>query len=272
MKYLFSLSIASLALLSAGCNSQPHAETSTPQSPETQSVEDKSSGQPTYRIVAEEDATFTMMGTNGSVEGFDIELMNEIAKKQGFTVSYTLKPYALMFEEIAKGNADIAVSGIYITDERLKRFDFSEPYMETGTAAISKQDAPVKQFTDLLGKKVSVKAGTVAEKSCHAQLGDKSQIQASPTHFLALKDVALAKTDAMVGDEATLRFFAAQHKDQNLVVTTVANTPREHYAFLVGKGNNKLQTLLNEGLKAVKADGTYDRLYKKWFEEQMFKK
>ncbi|MDK4687976.1 transporter substrate-binding domain-containing protein [Kingella negevensis] len=92
-----------------------------------------------------------------------------------------------------------------------------------------------------------------------------STVTSQDPHWLAFKDVLSGTSNAMVGDAATLMFYVNQHKDHKLSVNVPADLPKERYAFLVGKGNTALQQKLNAGLAAVRADGTYARLYQKWF-------
>ncbi|MDY4395410.1 transporter substrate-binding domain-containing protein, partial [Bacillus thuringiensis] len=77
-------------------------------------------------------APFEFQDASGKFVGIDIDLINEIAADQNFTV--TIKPlgFDAALQAVQANQADGVIAGMSITDERKKVFDFSDPYFESG--------------------------------------------------------------------------------------------------------------------------------------------
>ena len=87
------------------------------------------------------------------------------------------------------------------------------------------------------------------------------------TTFSAVRNVLDGTADAALANSVALEYYAEQNKDKKLVVISDKNIPVGTYVYAVKKGNTQLQNLLDEGLDKVKADGTYDTIYKKYWKQ-----
>lgn len=254
MKKMFSTLFA--ALLLAACGDETAAPAASEEAPAPQGK--------VLRVAVEIDVPFTVQGANGAILGFDEDLLRAIGKKHGFDIS--LQPYSRtgMFEALAEGKADITASGIYLNDERKARFETTEPYMDSATVFLTREGGQINGLAAMKGKKISVKSKTVAEGLAKSVLGEDG-FKSHPTLWLAYKDLVNGRADAVLGDEASLRHYAKQDAAQKLVIADTVGRPQEHYVFLVRKGDTALRDTLNKGLAEAKADGTYQKLYDKWF-------
>lgn len=233
---------------------------------ETGAVSASAAGVPVYRVAAEVDIPFTVRGPNGTIDGFDKDLLEAIGRQQGFEVRFDLYSRTGMFEALADKKADITASGIYLNDERKARFGVTEPYMDSATVFLSREGREVQDgLTALAGKRLSVKAQTVAESLAKNTLGE-GKFTAHTTLWMAFKDLVGDRADAVLGDEASLRHYAKQYPDEKLVLSDTLGRPKEQYVFLVRQDDAALLEKLNKGLAQARSDGTYQRLYDKWFE------
>ena len=122
-----------------------------------------SSGAKTYTIATDTTfAPFEFADESNSYVGIDIELLDAIAKDQGF--EYKLDPvgFDMALQSVQSGQADGVIAGMSITDDRKKVFDFSEPYFDATVCAAAKSDGDVKSLDDLKGKNVAIKTGTMS--------------------------------------------------------------------------------------------------------------
>lgn len=220
---------------------------------------------PLYRVAVEIDMPFTVQGPNGTITGFDDELLRAIGRQQGFKVRF--EPYSRtgMFDALAEKKAEITASGIYLNDERKTRFEASDAYMDSSTVFLVREGMQINGLAGMNGKRISVKAKTVAEGLAKNTLGEDN-FKSHPTLWMAFKDLVSNRADAILGDEASLRHYAKEYPQEKLVILDTVGRPREQYVFLVQKGDTALLQKLNRGLAQAKADGTYKRLYDKWFE------
>lgn len=283
MKQFVLTSIA--ALLLAACGSETTGNsTTTPQptassqsaasepatvaaSSDSSAASTPSSNQTVVRVVAETYVPFTIRTPNGAMDGFDYDLLTEIAKRENLHLQFIPQSWAVLFGTLEAGNAEIAAGGIYATEERKKRFDVTEPYLDTGTILLVGKDKAIKDLNDVRGKTITVKKSTVAERTMRDFMKDNGKVETRDTLWLAVKDVLGNQADAVFGDAGALTHYAARFKNDGITLVTNTNQPTEHYAFLVKKGNTELLNKLNKGLAELKKDGTYDKLHKKWFED-----
>lgn len=159
-------------------------------------------------------APFEFQDVNGKYVGIDMDLMEAIAKDQNF--KYEIKPlgFNAAVQALESNQVDGVIAGMSITDERKQKFDFSEPYFESGVVmAVGINNDTVKSYDDLKGKKVAVKTGTEGytfAKSIASKYGftivpfdDSSQMY---------EDVKTGNSVACFEDYPVLRYVANQSK------------------------------------------------------------
>lgn len=214
-------------------------------------------------------APFEYENDKKEVEGFDIDVLSAAAEKGGFKVKFINTPWEGIFASLGNGDRDIVVSSVTITDERKQTMDFSEPYFEARQLiVVSKNDAAgIKKFADLKGKKVAVQTGTTGDEVTQKLLGKSSpDIKRFESTPLALKELENGGVDAVVADNGVVVNYLSNNGDKGLVsVEDTESFAPEYYGIAVKKGNQALQEQINKGLAAIKADGTYDQIYAKWF-------
>lgn len=199
-------------------------------------------------------------------EGFDIDLIKAIGKYLGYEKTEVINTaWDGLIPSLMNGNFDLIISAMTITDERAKSVDFSDPYFEAGQAVVvRKSDTAIKKKDDLKGKTVSVQLGTTGDFAVSELKGLKkiSRFQTSPE---ALQEVLNGAADAAVVDDLVAAEFVKQQPDKAKVA--VKKFTFENYGMAIKKGNKQLLADINKALAALKKDGTYDKLYKKWFSD-----
>lgn len=131
-------------------------------------------------INAVTDATFPPMEyvSNQKMTGFDIELVDAIGAKLGRKVQWTNVDFKGLIPSLVAGRADIAVSAIYITPERQKVVNFTQPYLTGGLVVLVKDgNNSINSAVDLKGKKVSVQTGTKSVEWLKTHIPQADEIQ-----------------------------------------------------------------------------------------------
>ena len=106
-------------------------------------------------------APFEYRDSKGNMTGIDMDLIQSIAKNQGFKVNIKSVGFDAAVQAVQSKQADGVIAGMSITDERKKSFDFSDPYFASGIQmAIKNSDSSIKSYADLKGKTVVAKTGT----------------------------------------------------------------------------------------------------------------
>ncbi|MBB3015991.1 glutamine ABC transporter substrate-binding protein [Cupriavidus alkaliphilus] len=210
------------------------------------------------------DATFPPMEfiENGKRTGFDVELVEALAKTMGKQVEWTNIDFKGLIPGLVSRRFDMAVSGIYITPERRKVVDFTEPYYTGGLVALVKSgNNTINKPEDLNGKKVSVQVGTKSVSFLRDTYPQVQRVEVEKNQEM-FNLVEIGRADAAVtGKPAAMQYV----KTRGGLRMVEQQLTTEEYGMAVRKDTPELTRALNAALAKVKADGTYAKLTQKWF-------
>lgn len=213
-------------------------------------------------------APFASENEQKELVGFDIDIMKAIADKAGFKVKIINTPFDGIFNALAQGDRDILISTITINDQRRQTMDFSEPYFVANQLIVVQKDSKVTKFEDLKSQKIGVQNATTADDAAQNLVGKNSaNVKRFESMPLAFQELAGGGVDAVIGDNGVVTNFVKNNPVKNFRIINDPTFPKEYYGIAVKKGNQALLAKLNQGLAAIKADGTQDRIYAKYFSE-----
>ncbi len=211
-------------------------------------------------------APFESQNDKGEIVGFDIEVVQAVAKKAGIDVKFVNTPWEGIFNTLAQGDRDLVVSAVTITAERKQTMDFSEPYFDAQQLIAVKDSSKVKKFQDLKKLKVGVQTGTTGDEAVTKLLGKTStSIKRFESTPLALKELEAGGVDAVVADNGVVINYLANNPGGKFKSIADAEFVPEQYGIAIKKGNADLLAKVNKGLADIKADGTYAAIYTKYF-------
>ena len=208
---------------------------------------------------------FEMMDTEtGEMFGFDMEIIREVADRAGFEIDLNTMDFNGIIPAIQTGNVDIAIAGITITDEREEIVDFSNPYYDSGLRLLVREgNDDIKEFDDLEGKKVGTKIGSTSYdylmKNLEADDG-VTPYPGSSDMYMALMSRAV---DAVFYDAPNVGYFA-RTKGEGKVKTVGPLYEGQQYGIALVEGSKWVDEV-NTALASMKEDGTYKKIYEKWF-------
>ncbi len=194
-------------------------------------------------------------------KGIDIDLINAIAKNQGFKIKLSPMDFGGIIPAMQANQLDVAIAGMSITDDRKKVVDFSTPYFEAGlTVVVKKDNTTIKSVNDLKGKTVAAKKGTSGAKYAQDHASELNikvvQFSDSPSMF---QEVANGNADALIEDYPVISYAIAK-KDIGLKIVG-DRLNGDQYGIAVLKGQNgDLLKKIDKGLAELKKDGTYDKI------------
>ena len=211
-------------------------------------------------------APFESQNDKAEIVGFTIDVMSAVAQKGGFEVKFVNTPWEGIFNALQQGDRDMLASSITITDERKQTMDFSAPYFDAVQLIAVKQDSKVAKFDDLKKMKVGVQTGTTGDEVVTKLLGKTSaNVKRYESTPLALKELEAGGVDAVVADNGVVIHYVANNPGAQFKTVADASFVPEQYGFAVKKGNAELLALVNKGIADIKADGTYDKIFAKYF-------
>ncbi len=202
------------------------------------------------------------------VVGFDVAMLDLLADDLGVDQ----KVVDIGWNQITSGavfaadKCEIGFGAMTITDERAKSVKFSDPYFNATQALLVRKSDPYKSLADLKGKKLGVQTDTTGQIYAEDHKDEFGYtIVVYDDSITEFEGVKSGKVDAAINDNAPLYQFSKTNPDTE--VTAEFDTG-EHYGFAVKKDDanaKKLVEKLNAAIADAKKDGTYEKLFKKWF-------
>lgn len=240
--------------------SNAESQTTTQALPESTDVVDG----PTYNVATISTFTpFIFRDERGQTIGFDVDILKAIGKKEGFNVVYLVVPWEGIFDTIRSGSHDILSSAVVITPERQQLVDFSNPYIDSGRMAVVKQNLKDRSIEELANLKFVTQGGTSNIPILESLVTNPDNIITVPTQFLEIQKVLLGEADVAFDDSRVMQYYVAQYPELHGV--NFDAYPGDQFGFGVKKGRRDLLNKINQGLAKIKADGTYEKIYQKWF-------
>ncbi len=211
-------------------------------------------------------------GLGSDVQGYDVDLGNEIAKDLGYPAKWIkIAEFEKMFDALKNGEIEMIISSVGISEERKKEFAFSDPYFESGnTIARRRDNMAIKDLASLAGKRVGVQTGRSGDKFMSTQtVAPNVTLVRFPTIDDALGALNIRQLDAVVGDEPIMTYSINKTYATNLI-TTGAVLTHNQYAVVVRREETRLLAKINETIGRLKStDALTTTMRDKWFQNVM---
>ncbi|OJY28202.1 MAG: amino acid ABC transporter substrate-binding protein [Rhodobacterales bacterium 65-51] len=198
----------------------------------------------------------------GTFEGFEVDIVNEIARRMGTTANIDGMDFKALFVASASGRVDMVISSLTITNERLESQSFTQPYFQGALGIGVKDGSDIVSVEGLKGKVVGSVATSFPEnwlKEREAEIG-YAEYKSYDTTSNMLTDLLNGRIDAAVNDVVGLRYAFTQMKGLTVGAEIVTG---EKFAMMMPKGSDKLEQV-NQILSDMKSDGTMAAIYEKW--------
>ena len=274
MKKIMAFSMAAVMALSmAGCGSKPAADTAAATEAQADTTAAKAEDTAAAgtdaaapaagkKYVINTDTTFAPFefeNDKGEMVGIDLDILKAIAEDQGFEYEVIPVGFSAAVTALEAGECDGVIAGMSITDERAAKYDFSEPYYDSGVGMAVLQGSDITTYDQLKGQNVAAKIGT---EGCTFAESIADQYGFEVTQFESSSDMY----QAVLGGEAVACFedYPVIGYEISRGLGLTLPTPMEKgssYGFATLKGANpELVEMFNKGLENIKADGTYDKI------------
>lgn len=208
---------------------------------------------------------FGFVDAQGNPAGFDVESVNWIAEKMGFSVRHQPMDWDGIIPALNAGKIDFIASGMSITEKRKQVVNFTIPYYEvTQVLVVNEKEATPFEEMFTTGKKIGVQRGT----NTHTLLiemaeaeGKNFEIVPYDSTDLSMQDLPLGRIHGSAMDSSIAKEVK---KDRPFKVSGTFDVPADGYGYAVRKADTDLLNTLNEGLKQLMADPYWAELKKKW--------
>ncbi len=217
---------------------------------------------------------FELTNQQGQIVGFDVDIAKRMAKAMGVKLELVSTAWDGIIPALLTKKFDIIMSGMTITQQRNLRINFADPYIVVGQTILIRKElaGEVKSYKDLNDPKYKVvsKLGTTGEQAVK-RLIPKATYISFETEQEGVMEVVNGKADAFVYDHPYCA-VANKQKGEGKLVWLDEPFTYEPLAWGVRKGDYDFINWLNNFLRQIKNDGTYDKIYAKWFKDDAWLK
>jgi polar amino acid transport system substrate-binding protein len=208
---------------------------------------------------------FEMKTKKGELIGFDVDMAKAMADAMGVKLKLVPTDYDSIIASITTNKFDIIISAMTITSERNLKVNFAKPYINIGQTLLvaKKHKAKTWQDLDKKGFIITTKLGVTGEIVAK-RMFKNVQVKTFNTEAEAVQEVLNGNADAFIYDKPFNDAFMLQ-KGKDFIVHLSDELTYEPLGWAIRKGDPDFLNWLNNFLNQLKHDGTYDKLYEKWF-------
>lgn len=201
--------------------------------------------------------------SDGKVVGFDIELLEEIAKRLHLTVEFKDMNFDGIIAALQSKRIDAGVSAISATEERKKAVDFSDNYYAGSIVMVCPKNSEIKQASDLSGKTIGLQSGSMYEPYANSDLSQQAPnmiIKALPKVPDLIQDMKNGRLACVIMGKTEGDLLVKQQTDFK-VIPLVGSEIEIAIAFPKG---SVFRDKVNAVLTDMKKDGSLNQLITKW--------
>jgi ABC-type amino acid transport substrate-binding protein len=189
-------------------------------------------------------------------------------KIQGLQVNWTPATSQNRFDMVMKKQADMECGATTATLSRMEMVDFSSFVFVDGTGVLVRNDAGVKNFADLAGKRVAAIAGTTNEKALSEAI--KKRLVNATVVTVQTRDEGLAaleagKVQGFASDKVLIVGLSGKVKDPTQYTMLTEDLSFEPYAIVLPRGDAQFRLAVNRGLAQLYRTPAIGELWNRWF-------
>jgi glutamine transport system substrate-binding protein len=251
-KTLLFTSILLMGATLVGCGANNTASNDTNTTP-------GAGGSAQQTIVVGADTTFPPFESeqNGQVTGFDIAMVQDIAKLENLKISSVkTMTFTGLIPALQSGAVQVAVAGMTIKQTRMDAVNFSNAYYKSGLSILVKSGSSVKSLSDLKDKVVATKKGTSSVDLLKSS--NVKNIKQYDNIDDAYNSLKTGGADAVVFDNPVNINFKNLNQGYDIVGGLLTG---EYYGIAVTKDDAGLLAKINDGLAKMQANGDYAKLF-----------
>ena len=215
-------------------------------------------------------APFAFRDESGEPKGFEIDLIKAICTQQNATCSFVINDFDALIPSLVTSRIDAISAAMSITDERKKQIAFSQSYANPPARFVGQKDAEFQLTKEFLsGKTVGVLRGQTGETYMKTSFGDAVTLQLYDSQDSMTQDLATGRLDFALNDAPGLSegfLKLAGGEDYAFVGPELHDKLfGDGYGFGLRKDDECRLRVINDGLAAIRKDGTYDKVRQHWF-------
>lgn len=258
---ILATSLMSFGLV--GCGDKAPSETSNTTNTTTSAEAPQPTSGKKYTVLTTGTAEpFSFKDERGTLTGIDIDLINEIAKVEGFSVEVFELPWQRVLPAIEKGEYDIAVNGINYSEERATNYGVSNPYLYNPSAFMYKKDAVKKPTTLAEATGLTVAVMKDAKQDLEVSSVAGANVLRETNFYNAYKAMLGGKAQVVAYDMTVMQSLIKKLNDTSVSIVPYEDKSNKstYNVMIVNKNNQELLTKINSGLEKLTQNGKLDEV------------
>ncbi|MFF4833252.1 glutamate ABC transporter substrate-binding protein [Streptomyces sp. NPDC001315] len=199
---------------------------------------------------------------DGSFAGFDVDVATYVAKQLGYApdkIEWVETKSADRENALARGDVKFIAATYSINDERKQKVDFAGPYLLAHQDLLVKADSTISKGTDLNGKNLCSVTGSTSAQNVQKSIAPKANLRENSGYSECIAALQSGAVDAVTTDDSILAGFAAQDKYKGQFKLTGLKLSNENYGIGVKKGDTATVNKINDALKKMVSDGSWQK-------------
>ncbi|MEK0083450.1 ABC transporter substrate-binding protein [Benzoatithermus flavus] len=219
---------------------------------------------------------FSSVSPEGKLQGFDIDIAYALCEAMKVECTLVQQDWDGIIPALLAKKYDAIIASMSITEERKKTVDFTNKYYHTPARFVARKDSGIQISKEgLKGKKVGVQRATIHDKYITDNFGDDVEVVRYGTADEANLDLVNGRIDLRLDDSVALSeglLKTDKGKDFEFVGSPL-NDPKwfgEGAGIAIRKGDTDLKEMFNKAIDQIRADGTYEKIERKYFDFDVY--
>lgn len=209
---------------------------------------------------------FNMIDEKGELTGFDVDIARALCAEMQVECELVTQDWDGIIPALLNRKFDAIVASMSITEERKRAVDFTDPYYSNKLQFIARKDSDFMPTPEgMKGKVIGAQRATIAGQWLEDNLGGEVGVKLYDTQENAYLDLSSGRLDAMLADKFVNYDWLQSEAGRDFEFKGEPVYDDDKIAIAVRKGDDELRQRLNQALKAILENGTYEKINAKYF-------
>jgi len=216
---------------------------------------------------------FNYVDSNNNLLGFDVDIGYALCEKMKVECEIIAQAWDGIIPGLVAGKYDAIIASMVPTDERREAVDFTDRYYTTRLVVAVAKDSDITDLSpqSMTGKSIGAQVGTAQANYIEENYGPAgADIKFYPTADEANLDMENGRLDAVVSDKFPLLFWLDNDGSNCCKLLGELDGTEDPTSIAIRHNSEDLKQKINQAIQDIRADGTYDRLVKKYFKTDIY--
>lgn len=219
---------------------------------------------------------FNFVDKEGNLQGFDVDIAKALCEEMGVECEFVVQDWDGLIPGLLAKKYDAIIASMSITEERKQKVDFTNKYYLTPARFVAKKGAGIEITKEgLKGKTVGVQRATIHENFLRDNFSDSMDIKSYATQDEANMDLVAGRVDLVIADATVLLGgFLETDEGADYEFVGPGYTDEKWFGEGIGiavrKGDDDLREMFNKAIKAIRANGVYQKINAEYFDFDVY--